>query len=450
MEQSSASHSSTTSNKHIWMLAWPMILANVATTLIGIVDTAILGHLPDPAFIGGVAVASSLFNLLYMSLAFLRMGTTGLIAQHFGEKNWQALYSTLVLSSMIAFGIGSLLVLFSSWVFSFAIPLIGGSDNVQAMAWLFADIRVLSSPFVLFNFVAVGFLIGIQKSKQALALLMFSQAINIFLDFYLAVYLEWDIEGVAWATMISDVCGSLLALFFMFQFIKPRINQYFEIQQVKQKLSRIFLLNKDIFFRTVVLISIFAFITAQSARQGDVILAANSILIQIFFFLANAIDGFANAAESRTGELVGEHRKASSSLTPNEINRGFVLAISQGFIFLMCSLLILVLLSESIIALISNQATIIVATLEYFWWLPALMLCSHICFVIDGVFIGATKSRAMLIAIASSTVLVFFPAWYLLQGLENHGIWLALCLFMVFRSALSFGLYRRILRANQW
>jgi len=434
----------------IWQLAWPMILANVATTLIGIVDTAILGHLPNPAFIGGTAVASSLFNIIYMSLAFLRMGTTGLVAQHYGEKNWQDLHNTLLLSIVISLSIGCVLVLIRSFLFRFSIPLIGGSEDVQTMAHVYANIRILSSPFVLFNFVALGFLIGVQKSKHALLLLMFSQGINIFLDFYLAVYLSWNIQGVAWATVISDVFGSLLALFFILNFLRTRINNWFYFSKTIIKLLRIFSLNRDIFFRTIILISIFAFITAQSARQGDLILAANSILIQLFFFLANAVDGFANAAESRTGIIIGENKRINNDAVGLEVKNSYQVALVQGAGFLLMSLFLVINFSENLLRSISNLPSIVEACQLYFLWLPIVMVCSLVCFILDGVLIGATKGRLMLSIIAFSTVLVFFPAWYLLQSFENHGIWMALCLFMGFRSVLTYFLCERNSRGMGW
>lgn len=429
------------SQKKIWSLAWPMILANVATTLIGIVDTAILGHLPDPAFIGGAAIATSLFNIIFMSLAFLRMGTTGLIAQHYGEKHWQNLYSTLTLSIVIALVIGISLIVFSNAIFQFSIPIIGGSNQVQTTARIYSEIRMLSAPFVLFNFVALGFLIGVQKSRYALALLMFSQVINIILDVYLAVYLNWEVEGIAWATVLSDISGSILAIWFIFIYLKPRISSWILFPQIHQKLSSIFLLNKNIFFRTIVLISIFAFITAQSARQGDVVLAANSILIQLFFFLANAIDGFANAAESRTGELIGENKRDFNPHLARDIQQGFTISMLQGCVFLSLALISLNFFSGDIIRLISNQPAIIETSETYFFWLPILMVCAIVCFILDGVLIGATQGRTMLVAIVISTVFVFFPSWYLLQSLANHGIWLALCLFMIFRSGLTYKLF---------
>lgn len=437
-------------HQKIWQLAWPMIFANVATTFIGIVDTAILGHLPDPAFIGGAAVATSLFNLIYMSLAFLRMGTTGLVAQHYGEKHWQDLHNTLLLSGGLALTIGCLLVLLSDFIFSFAIPLIGGSSEVQSMAQLYASIRVFSSPFVLFNFVTIGFLIGVQKSKQALLLLMFSQGINIVLNIYLAIYLQWDIKGIAWATVISDVCGSLLALFFIIRFLKPHIQQWLYFSETLLKLRRIFSLNKDIFFRTIILISIFAFITAQGARQGDLVLAANAILIQLFFFLANAIDGFANAAESRTGELIGESKQLSDQRVGLHIRTSYWIALQQGAVFLLLCLILLWLFSDALLNRISNIHSIIEVSKIYFLWLPIVMVCSLVCFILDGVLIGATKGRLMLVIIASSVLFVFFPAWYVLQGFENHGLWMALCLFMAFRSGLTFFLCEKNSKGMGW
>lgn len=443
-------HNKKILHQKIWQLAWPMILANVAITLIGIVDTAILGHLPNPIFIGGAAVATSLFNIIYMSLAFLRMGTTGLVAQHYGEKHWQDLHNTLLLSGFIALVIGCTLVLFSDLIFKIAIPLIGGSKDVQAMAFVYANIRVLSSPFVLFNFVALGFLIGVQKSKHALLLLMFSQAVNIVLDFYLAVYLHWDIEGIAWATVISDITGSALALYFILRFLKPHIQHWLFFSEPFKKLERIFSLNKDIFFRTIILISIFAFITAQSARQGDLVLAANSILIQLFFFLANAIDGFANAAESRTGEFVGEQKHLSDMTLGKKIKESYLIALLQGAVFLIISLFLLVYFSEYLLNTISNIASITEVCNLYFLWLPLVMLCSLVCFILDGVLIGATKGRLMLNIIASSTVFVFFPAWYFLQHFENHGLWMALCLFMAFRSVLTYFLCEKNSKGEGW
>jgi len=427
-----------------------MMLANVATTFIGLVDTAILGHMDKAAYIGGAAVATSLFNIIYMSLAFLRMGTTGLIAQHFGEKQWQNLHATLMLSIALSLFIGLTLIIFSGPIFSFSIPLIGGSNVVQAVAEEYAAIRVLGSPFVLFNFVALGFLIGIQKSKQALWVLLISQSINIALDFLLAIHLQWQLAGIAWATVISDISGSLLSVFFIFSFMKGKLSSLFFLPEAINKLGRIFSLNRDIFFRTIILISIFAFITAQSAKQGDVILAVNAILIQIFLFLANAIDGFANAAESKTGEAVGSARKSVSPALNTHIDEAYYSALQQSFVFLICSFIFVFMFSSDILALLSNQEKILNNGSRYFFWLYILLFFSILSFVVDGVFVGAAKGRSMLIAISTSAVLVFFPLWYFTLFLGNDGLWLALCCFMIFRSALSQWIYLRIKAKQTW
>ncbi len=433
----------------IWTLAWPMMLANVSTTLIGLVDTTILGHMEDAAFIGGVAVASSLFNVIYMSLAFLRMGTTGLIAQHFGEKTWQDLYNTFVLSVLLALALGCLLVLFNKSLLNFSLPLIGGSEQVQLLAREYADIRILSSPAVLFVYVALGFLVGIQKSRQALLVLMFSQTVNIVLDIYLAIYLGWNIRGVAWATVVAELCGASLALFFVLQFFKQQKIRWRLFANVRTKVLRIFNLNRDLFFRTIVLISIFAFITAQGARQGDVILAANAILIQIFFFLANAVDGFANAAESKTGAAIGAYKKGFLDNASASISMDFSAALQQALLFLLLALSALLVFALPLLSLISPIIDILNSGMLYLPWLALLLLCSLLCFVLDGVLIGATQGRAMLIAIVCSVTLVFFPCWYFTTSLGNHGLWLALCIFMAFRSALTYFLYRR-LQKMQW
>ncbi len=440
-------------HQKIWAIAWPMVLANVATTLIGLVDTAILGHLPDSAFIGGAAIAVSLFNIIYLSLAFLRMGTTGLVAQHFGEKNWQGLYTTLILSAGIAFILGFALITFSTYLFGFAIPVIGGSAAVQEQAAIYAEIRVLGSPAVLFNFVAIGFLIGIQQSRKALYILLLSQSINIILDFYLAIFLGWEMRGVAWATVISDLCGSGLALFFVWQFLSPLVSTWKHVQDVSQKLHRIFGLNRDLFIRTIILLSIFAFITAQSARQGDMVLAANSILIQIFFFFANAIDGFANAAESRTGELVGVS-KMNNSAEKSDLTKGikqtFILSLGQAFVVLSSCLLVLTLHASTVLGWISNIPEILAGSTDYYFWLIILMFCALVCFVLDGVFIGATKGWEMLLAIVSAVVFVFFPVWFLSRAWGNHGLWFSLCVFMALRSLFTFLVYRFLSSNNRW
>jgi MATE family multidrug resistance protein len=447
---SGLSDSSRVTQNQIWAIAWPMILANVATTLIGLIDTAILGHLNHAAYIGGAAVATSLFNIIYMSLAFLRMGTTGLIAQHYGEKQWQDLFGTLGLSVGLALLIGFSILVVANWLFDFAIPLIGGSADVQTIALEYALIRVISSPAVLFNFVALGFLIGIQKSRQALLLLIFSQAINISLDFYLAVHLDWQVAGIAWATVISDFCGSILALFFMVSFLRGKIKNLLFFPELRKKLLSIFNLNRELFFRTIILISIFAFITAQSAKQGDLVLAANSILIQVFFFLANAVDGFANAAESKTGEMIGAHRNNKNLNLIPLIATSYSYSLQQAYVFLLFCFAFLFFFSKTIIGLISNQIEVINTTLAFFPWLYLLLSVAAVCFVIDGVFIGAAKGRAMLLAISVSTLFVFFPAWYVLQGMGNNGLWLALCLFMLFRSALSQFIYQGIQKKQNW
>lgn len=418
-----------------------MAMANIATTLIGLVDTAILGHLENSSYIGGAAVATTLFNLIFLSFGFLRMGTTGLIAQHYGERDHQALYSTLAISALIAIFFGIVVVVLKSFIFETAFPLIGGSEAVQTQAFAYANIRVLSAPFILLNFVTLGCLIGLQKSRLVLYTLLLSQSLNVILDFYLGVYLGWNIEGVAWATVISDIFGCGIALIFIAPIFGNKGLKWFHLENIAEHCQKIFKLNTDIFIRTILLLSTLAFVTAQGAKLGDITLAANAIILQLFFFIANIIDGFANAAESTTGESMGQKRKGLSSYSFSQI---FKAAFAQASLATAGTLIALFLWKATIFDLLIDLPEVLFAINHYIVWLVIVMVCAIIAFVMDGVFVGATHSREMLFSILGALIFAFFPLWYLTQSLENHGLWLSLCGFMLFRSLLTLFFLKRM------
>jgi len=430
-------------NKKILRLAIPNILSNLTVPLLSSVDTAIMGHLPAPAYIGGIAVGTMIFNFLYWGVGFLRMGTTGLTAQAYGQKSNSEVIMTFSRALIVAVGTAAVFLLTKDLIEYISFALVNGSAEVEKYARIYFRIRIYAAPATLSLYALHGWFLGMQNAKFPLYLSVLVNVLNIILNFVFVYRLNLNVDGIAWATVISQYTGLLFGLFLMGKYYSD-VFRYFDKNKLLQveKIKKFFNVNFDLFIRTLFLIFVFSFFTAKSAEFGDTVLSANSILLQLWLILSYGVDGFAFAAESLVGKYMGRRDEPMLKKTVK-----YVLAwgLAQGFVL---SLIFFIWIKE-IIILYTNQTIVIETAMQYAMWTIFAPLINAVCFIWDGVFIGATAARPMRNSMVFSTLVVFLPVFFLLNPqIGNHALWLAMILFMLARGvSLSIYLPRLI---KQW
>ncbi len=428
-------------NRQILRLAVPNIVTNITVPLLGLVDLALMGHLDDPVYIGAIALGSIIFNLVYTGFGFLRMGTTGFTAQMFGAKDDLGLRLMLWRSILIAGGIGVLMVLLQKPMEIFAFSFLSGSDDVLKLAKDYYRIRIWAAPATLMLYAFYGWFLGMQDSKPPMIIAISINLINIALNFAFVYGLRMTSNGVAFATLIAQYSGLAIAS----AFIIFKYGDYAKSMPVKlilkaSELSRFFKVNTDIFFRTIALMLTFTFFTAVSAKMGDDILAVNSLLIQFFFIFSYFADGFAFAGEALAGKAFGARNKEMLNKTVRYL---FIWGWMSALLFS----LIYYLGSKQLLNILTDNREIIIMAQDYHLWVVILPLTTFAAFAWDGVFIGLTASRQMLVVMLISTFGFFLPAYYLSSDyIYDHSLWFAMNLFMAMRSVLMWLFSRNILR----
>mgnify|MGYP003664301848 FL=1 len=297
------------SHRETWRLAFPIILSNSSVPLLGAVDTAVVGHLPDPHYIGSVAIGALIFSFLYWGFGFLRMGTTGFIAQAIGEEDATEVRSVLARALILAGVIALFVFVLQGLVLWVALSLIEGSAVVEDGAASYFSVRVWGAPAVLGNYALMGFFIGIRNTRAALIVQIFMNGLNVVLDLLFVIGFNWDVVGVAAATAISETLALGLGLFLVRREL-ARIGGEWCLPAIRsvQKMARLLAVNLDIFIRTILLIFAFAYFTAEAAKEGNVTLAAVAVLMNFMHFIAHGLDGFAFAAEGMVGNAIGARK----------------------------------------------------------------------------------------------------------------------------------------------
>ena len=405
-------------HKAIWSIAFPMLLTGISTPLLGMVDTAVVGHLSDAYYLGAVAIAAMIFNLLFWAMGFLRMSTTGLTAQSQGAE--EELY-ILLRGLTLAVLAGLLFIVFQSPISQFIFSFVDSSDEIIQHATNYFDIRIWAAPATLCTYVLLGWFLGKEKPIINLMIVLCINIINIILDIVFVVLLDMNSAGVAWATLIAEYTGLIFGILILRRHASfDDINwaAVFRLKPLKSYLS----INVNIFFRTLFLIACFSFFTLQGAKFGPVILAANAVLMNFQTLMAYALDSLAHAAEVLVGKTIFSHdkKKLKSTLMTTAIWSFGIALIFSGFYLL---------LGEQLIRLLTGIAEVQEMAVLFLPWLILSPLLSVWSFWLDGVFIGAGYSSAMRNTMFIS-MLAFFVSWYLLLPWGNNGLWAALMIFM--------------------
>ena len=411
-------------NRRIWMLAWPLLLSNLTAPLLGLVDTAVVGHLDHPRYLAAVALGGNVFMFLYFSFNFLRMGTTGFASQaRGGEKDTRVvLLRALLLSTVLGLG----LIALSPLLRESGLWLLGGSDEVQKLAGDYINIRILGAPAALANFALIGFAIGTHNTRVPLKMTVLMHSTNALLDVLLVQVWHLDVRGVAIASATAEYVGLAGGLFWLRAALRPPARQ----ERLWQPAAMLALMavNRDIFLRSLALLSTFFFFTAQGARLGDAVLAANAVPITFLLLLSNLLDGFANAAEALVGDAHGRHDRQALRQAIGATGRWTVACAALGLIAFSLG-------GVPLIHLLTDLPGIRDTAITYLPWMLLLPLTASAGFWLDGIFVGATWGAAMrntmLLAVG-----IFFVLWALTLGWENHGLWLAMNGFMAGRGIL--------------
>lgn len=425
-------------HRSIWQIALPMVIANISTPLLGMVDTAVVGHLADAHYLGAVAIGSMIFTFLFWGFGFLRMATTGLTSQAHGADNQAGIESVLWQSMMLAMLIALLLLSLQWPIAQLAFAIIDSSEQVALYARQYFDIRIWAAPATLLNYAIIGWLIGREAARSALWLVLVINLTNILFDLLLVYGLGMNADGVALASVIAEYTGLAVALLILKHHGISLPGQGLLINTWRSFADfRAFSIHGNLLLRTLCLIFSFAFFTTQGARQDDVVLAANAVLLNFITFMAFVLDGFANATEVLTGKAIG--RKNRQQMIDALLLSGFWAVLMAVLFSLVYSLFGL-----QIIGLLTSIESVQAMAETYLIWLIIAPLLAVWTYLFDGLFVGATRGREMRNTMLAATFLCYLPAWYLLQPLGNHGLWLALLIFLTSRGFIQTLYLKRI------
>ena len=425
-------------NRSILKLAIPNIVSNITIPLLGLVDLALMGHLGSEIYIGAISLGGIIFNFIYWGFSFLRMSTSGFTAQAFGEKKHSESITILVRALLVALLISLLILLLQAPIAWASFKIIGGSTEVETLANEYFRIRVWAAPAALSLLVFSGWFLGMQNARYPMIIAIAINVVNILLSMFFVFILKMKSDGVALGTAISQYVGLIIAL------ILFSVKYKYLIAKIAGKgilnlkiLIEFFRVNTNIFIRTFCIIAVFTFFTSKSASINDTILAVNSLLIQLLLFFSFFIDGFAFAGEALVGKFVGAKEISNlKKVVKLLFYWGTGLAVAFTIIYLPGVNLIL--------KLLTSQPDVIDTAQPFLIWVILVPIASFGSFIWDGIYIGATASKAMRNTLLGATFLVFAPVYYFLnQMLGNHALWLGMILFMFSRGVFQTFFYRK-------
>ncbi|WP_312690430.1 MATE family efflux transporter DinF [Kosakonia sp.] len=431
------------SDKALWRLALPMIFSNITVPLLGLVDTAVIGHLDSPVYLGGVAIGATATSFLFMLLLFLRMSTTGLTAQAFGARDTSALARALIQPLLLALVVGVLIAMLRTPLIDLALHITGGSEAVLEQARRFLEIRWLSAPASLGNLVLLGWLLGVQYARAPVILLVVGNALNIVLDVWLVMGLHMNVQGAALATAVAEyatfVIGLLMArrVLIMHGITIPMLRQAW-----RGGVRRLLSLNRDIMLRSLLLQLCFGSITVFGARLGPETVAANAVLMMFLTFTAYALDGFAYAVEAHSGQAYGAR-------DGSQLMHVWHAACRQAGLVALAFAMFYALAGKHLIALLTSLPALQQLAGLYLFWQVILPVVGVWCYLLDGMFVGATRGAEMRNSMAVAAA-GFALTLLTLPVLGNHALWLSLAVFLALRGLTLAWLWRRHWRNGSW
>lgn len=415
-------------NRLILALALPAIVTNITTPLLSLVDVAITGHMGGAAYIGAIAVGGSMFNMLYWLFGFLRMGTSGLTAQAFGAADGDASGRLLFQSLLVALAGGLLLCAVSVPVCEAALRFMEVGGVTQSLARSYFMLLIWGAPAVLANFAISGWLLGMQNSAATMWISLVINLVNIGASCALVYLAGMGIEGVAAGTLIAQWTGCLLGLAIIFRRYHPPVPALRRLVSGGD-LRRFFSVNADIFLRTLCLVAVTVWFTRAGSRQGSEMLAVNALLMQFFTLFSYFMDGFAFAGEALTGRYIGARDPAS-------LRRSVRALLLWGGAMAALFTLLYTAGGELLLRLLSDDLGVITAARDFMPWVLTIPAAGFMAFTYDGIFVGATATRSMLLSMAVASALFFIVCSIALPRMGNHGLWLAFILYLAARGAV--------------
>jgi multidrug resistance protein, MATE family len=408
--------------------------------LLGAVDTAVVGHLPEPYYIGAVAIGAMLFNYIYHLFNCLRMGTTGPTAQARGAGDYAEVRAMISRALLLAGVIGGVIIALQLPIIAFAFWVIDASAQVEHYAREYFLIRVWGMPAVLGSYAIIGWFYGLRNVRTPLLIQVFVNCLNIVLTLVFVFGYGWGVPGVAVASLIAEYAGLLLGLYSVWRTLHKlpddgRRARLLDSTQLRRMVS----INSDIVLRTVCVVSVLGFFMAKSAELGDVQLAANQVLQHFLIFTSYALDGVAHAAEAILGESVGRRDRAA-------FGHGMRVVFLWSGVVGTINILIYAATGPYIVALMTNIPEVRAAAANYLWWPVLMPLASVWAYTYDGVYLAATRTRIMRNTMIASFVIFLALLYTLMPMLGNDGLWIALTAFLVGRAVLLHLFLPRVLR----
>lgn len=433
----------TSTHRQVWAMAWPIILANITVPMLGAVDTAVVGHLPEPYYIGAVAIGAMLFNYIYHLFNCLRMGTTGPTAQARGAGEHAEVRAMIARALLLAAVIGGVIIVLQLPILAFAFWVIDASAQVERYAREYFLIRVWSMPAVLGSYAIIGWFYGLRNVRTPLLIQVFVNCLNIVLALVFVFVFHWDVPGVAAASLIAEYAGLLLGLYSVWRTLRelPHGNDSGKRTRLLDptQLRRMVTINGDIVLRTICVVSVLGFFMAKSAELGDVQLAANQVLHHFLVFTSFALDGVAHAAEAILGESVGRRDRAAFAHDMR------VVFLWSGIIGLM-NIVIYAVAGHAIIALMTSIPEVRATAASHLWWPVLMPLASVWAYTYDGVYLAATRTRIMRNTMLVSFAVFLLLLYTLMPLIGNTGLWIAVGGFLVGRGVLLHVFFHRVLR----
>lgn len=434
-------------DRQILQIALPSIVSNITVPLLGLVDVAIVGHMGSAVYIGAVAVGSMIFNLVYWLFGFLRMGTSGMTSQALGRRDLTEVVSLLTRSLSMALGIALLFIVLQIPMKWAAFALIGPTADVAPFASSYFDIVIWGAPASLGLFSLMGWFIGMQNTRFPMFISIMQNVVNILASLTLVYGFGMKIEGVALGTVIAQHIGFIVALGLLARYYGRLFRGKWKVERGKRILQRqnhfsfhfphstFHKINCDIFLRTLCLVAVNLFFTSAGARQGAVILSVNTVMMQLYLFFSYFMDGFAYAGEALGGKAYGAKNATAFHETLHRLWMWTLLVTTAYTLLYICC-------GGWIISILTDEPQVVEASQAYLWWVWLIPAAGCVAFIWDGIFIGVTATRGMLVSSCLSALLFFGVYEITRDAIGNHGLWLAMILYLLMRGVLQTIWYR--------
>ena len=428
-----------TNNREILQIALPSIVSNITVPLLGLIDVTIVGHLGAASYIGAIAVGGMLFNIIYWIFGFLRMGTGGMTSQAYGRGNENEMMRLLTRSTGVGLLIALILIVLQYPIERTAFAFIETTPEVERLASTYFRICIWGAPAVLGLYSFSGWFIGMQNSRYPMFIAITQNIVNILVSLLLVYGLQMKIEGIAIGTLVAQYAGLFMA-FVLWKHKYSSLRRYAELRSLTDRnaMVRFFQINRDIFLRTLCLVSVTVFFTSAGAAQGEIVLAVNTLLMQLFTLFSYIMDGFAYAGEALAGKHIGSgNRQALHQMVRQLFLWGIALSVAFTLLYSIGG--------TGFLRLLTNEPSVIAASSAYFYWVLAIPLAGFAAFLYDGIFIGATATGLMFRAMLVASVTFFGIYFGCRNAMGNHALWLAFITYLALRGIVQGILGRKIL-----